>query len=344
MIELISPIQDAVVCLQTEEQKGFFADEPKRAEMDGSFTFAWYDLQRGGTDRSIPLPVSFRWQDSEGKEPQGDERYWLLVSENADLSDALIYAAAVPACEVYNLKVGTKYFWCVQRNGKRSETASFRTEMTLPRCIRLVGNSNVRDMGGWKVDGGRIRQGLVYRGGEFELHMHMTEESMIELVRLGLRTEIDMRGEAKHNVDFTTPQLIGVKRAYIPGIPYTEVFLPEEKPAIENSFRVLADPTNYPVYFHCWGGADRAGTFAFLIGALLGMRLEDLIDDYEFTSLSIWGIRSRNYTEFRKFLDMFLALPGDSMHEKCVSFLKTHTDLTDRQIQAIYDNLVEKDG
>ena len=39
----------------------------------------------------------------------------------------------------------------------------------------------------------------------------------------------------------------------------------------------IADENRYPVYIHCTGGADRTGTLAFLINALLGVGEDDLI-------------------------------------------------------------------
>ena len=57
-----------------------------------------------------------------------------------------------------------------------------------------------------------------------------------------------------------------------------------------------------PVYVHCWGGADRTGCLCYLLGALLGMREEHLLLDYELTSLSIWGDRSRDSAQFQRFM------------------------------------------
>ena len=51
-------------------------------------------------------------------------------------------------------------------------------------------------------------------------------------------------------------------------------------------FLAFADSKEKPVYFHCWGGADRTGTVGFLLGGLLGMSYTDLIIDYELTSFS----------------------------------------------------------
>ena len=217
MIKLISPGDGQEISLQTEIQKQFFADELHRAQMDGALTFQWYDLKRQGEDHSAPAPVVFSWQESEcGNEHAA---YYLLVSEHADMRAAWYYVTEQTEHAVYNLKVNTAYYWCVQRNGKRSKIASFKTADTLPRCIKIDHISNVRDMGGYRVKGGRIRQGLLYRGGEFELHLQLCDKGARELLRLGVRTELDMRGEARGQVDFTTAEAIGIARIYVPNEP-----------------------------------------------------------------------------------------------------------------------------
>jgi hypothetical protein len=74
------------------------------------------------------------------------------------------------------------------------------------------------------------------------------------------------------------------------------------------------------------------------------MRYEDLIDEYEFTGLSIWGVRSRNYQGFQAFLKGFMDLPGMTLQEKACAFLMQYAGLTREQIAAIEEILVEKDG
>ena len=48
----------------------------------------------------------------------------------------------------------------------------------------------------------------------------------------------------------------------------------------------LANADEKPVYYHCYGGADRTGTIGFMLGAILGMSYSDLIIDYESTTFS----------------------------------------------------------
>lgn len=344
MLNLLYPAKNSTVSLQTTAQKIFIDEENKRAEMDGNLTFRWYDLEKEGTDCTIPLPVTFSWKYTAESEEESEASYYLLVSENYDMSNSWVFITKDSLYDVYNLKVGTTYFWCVQRNGKRSDIYSFRTHLSLPRCLKISNVSNVRDIGGYSVCGGKIRQGLVYRGGEFELHMHLSDEGANELHRLGIQTELDMRGEAEGKVDFTTAQTIGLKRIFVPSVPYQHVFNKDYLECVVNFFKVFAKKSNYPIYFHCWGGADRTGTFAFILGAFLGMSLKDLIYEYEFTSLSVWGIRSRNYSDFQEFFKQFMSLSGDTLQEKGETFLRKYAHLTDKQLENIYNFLVEKES
>ncbi len=343
MLELTSPPKGATVSLQTSAQKTFTEEEERRANMDGALTFRWYALEKEGTDRSLPLPVTFSWEETldEG-ETETAADYYLLISEHEDMREPWVYITGERSQEVYNLKVGTEYFWCVQKEGCRSAVSSFKTTLTLPRFLKIDAVSNVRDMGGYAVEEGHIRQGLVYRGGEFELHMHLSREGAEELRRVGMRTDLDMRGEAIGKVDFATSEAVGMTRVFVPSVPYADVFLPEHRPAVKKFYKVFADPKSYPIYYHCWGGADRTGTFAFILGAFLGMRYEDLIYEYEVTSLSIWGLRSRNYAGFKDFLALFMALPGESLREKATAYLKKYASMTDKQLATVYDLMVEK--
>lgn len=343
MLTLKKPLYGERVSLRTDEQERFVRDEESRAKMDGTPTFKWNGLEKLGVDRTLPLPVSFSWEMTRERK-SAEVYYYLLLSEKEDMSQALVYITKDTAFDVYNLKVGTQYYWCVQINGKRSEVFTFNTLPTLPRCLKIDSIPNVRDIGGYEVTDGRIRQGMVYRGSELETHAILAPSGAKELCRLGIKTEIDMRGEAIGVVDRTTAECLGMKRILVPTVPYTEAFAPRQRKAWRKLYKVFADPKSYPIYFHCWGGADRTGTVALILGAFLGVRYEDLIYDYEFTSLSVWGVRSRNYAEFQRFLEMLGSLSGNTLSEKARTFLKDYAGLTDKQLITIYDTLVEKAG
>jgi protein tyrosine/serine phosphatase len=60
---------------------------------------------------------------------------------------------------------------------------------------------------------------------------------------------------------------------------------------------VLADESNYPIFFHCAIGTDRTGTLAYLINGLLGVPEEDLYYDYCFSNFG--AIYTDNAPELR---------------------------------------------
>ena len=189
---------------------------------------------------------------------------------------------------------------------------------------------------------GKIRQGLLYRGSEFEIHSHPTEAGAAAIRALRIRTDLDLRGEAKGKVLFPTSALFGMKYILLPSVPYTHVFSEKYRKNTRRFFTILAQKKNYPIYAHCWGGADRTGTLFFLLGAFLGMSKEELIYEYEFTSLSCWGTRTRNHPPFMEFLRTFEALNGNSYEEKATFFLHSILGLTEKQTDTIKDIFVPK--
>ena len=62
---------------------------------------------------------------------------------------------------------------------------------------------------------------------------------------------------------------------------------------IKQLFEAFAQADQHPVYYHCYGGADRTGVVGFMLGAVLGMSYTDLVIDFELTSYS--SNPSRNY-------------------------------------------------
>ena len=73
---------------------------------------------------------------------------------------------------ITNLKVGMDYSWSITAIAGEKEHSSrqsdFSTKDGVARFISIDGLSNVRDCGGWTgLDGKKIKQGLLYRGEEF---------------------------------------------------------------------------------------------------------------------------------------------------------------------------------
>lgn len=348
MLNLISPKEGEEVSLATVCQEMFCSPEEyeRRKTIDGSNTNAWYALERSGGDRSTPSPVHFEWHFEEDPVTPDDQRgglFYLLVSKQPDLSAPIVTATAGMQADVWNLEIGAKYWYCVQKEGKRSEIRSFRTRLLAPRCLLVEGVSNFRDLGGYPVGDRRIRQGLLIRGGEPDIHMHITEQGLRRLQALGIRTELDLRGMPPIYIDHAITPLYGIRRVLIPVRPYEEIFADDQIEGWHAVFQLLADPANYPIYHHCWGGADRGGSLAFLVGALLGMT-EDWLDfDYEYTSLAIWGIRTRNFEPYVQMKKTLRTYPGSTLQEQVASFLKLRWGVTEEEISSIRSILLGRD-
>jgi protein-tyrosine phosphatase len=293
-------------------QRYYWPDDEERAGADAGEAgsslspIRWGDLHAYGQDRSVPAGVLFSWDPIAPL--TSAIRYDLRISQKPDFRESLVLKDLVePRVEVLHLHIATRYYWKVtaQEDGVRimdSPVWAFLTHDATPRWISVPGITNVRDLGGWPLPGGRrVRQGLIYRSSEMNSHVVITEEGKrILTYSLGIRTDLDLRGPPEEVQPVLDPKR--VEWINIPVLPYDAIGDPRFLPAYRLLFQLFADVSKYPLLFHCWGGADRAGTVAFLLSALLGKSLPHLIRDYELTSLSVWGERSRWSDEFQRLM------------------------------------------
>ena len=195
---------------------------------------------------------------------------------------------------VSNLYTGTVYFWRVtalraEGDVVISDVSSFTTATDAVRWIAVEGVRNVRDIGGWTG----LNQGMVYRGSEMNpVASHglaITDAGRAVMQKeLGIKTDLDFRA-ASENGSAASPIGEGVRWCNKPIGGFLSAF--------SDSYRLVlkefADPDNYPIYMHCWGGADRTGTVAMVLEGLCGVKEEDLAADLELTSFSSFGYRYR---------------------------------------------------
>lgn len=308
MITLLKPQNGASLNLLTEEQKAFIANEDARSKVDGGTTFKWNELVREGTDRSKPLSVHFEWNSD-------DKAAFLELSLSSDFSEVREYAVYGSDANIYNLLYGTVYYWRIRDiNGNISESSSFSIERTV-RFINVDGTTNVRDIGSYKnADGTYLKQGMIYRGSEFNNHVNITYDGYKALRDdLKLRTDFDMRGiKELEGIESGPVERFGGNRIICTQVGYTSIFTDVGREGLITFFETLADKSVYPLYGHCWGGADRAGSLFFFLENLLGVPYDTAILDYELTSLSIWRTRTRNYKEFIGMLDRIRIYGGSN--------------------------------
>ena len=251
----------------------------------------------GGRDLSIPRATTIEWTLDTAYPAISFDVY--LSEKRPDFSGKR-FASNIASNQLalWNLKMDTRYYWkLVVKSGGREVAESpafrFKTPALWPRWIRIDGTTNVRDIGGvTNVDGRVTRQGLVYRSSEFDSHCAITPAGTKALLDLGVRTEIDLR---LHNDGPVLPP--GIHYLNLPVSGY-DAGLQTSEASLRDIFKTLSNQENYPVIFHCWGGADRGGTVALLLEAALSWPEEMIARDYEWSSLSIWGERRRTSREY----------------------------------------------
>lgn len=189
------------------------------------------------------------------------------------------------------------------------------------RWINTPRAPNVRDLGGWPCDGGTIKYGLLYRGGEVT-----SEDRSVLVGQLGIRHDLDLRGTAEANL---TSSPLG-SDVYYTCAPQYAWYALTPVDTWKTNLREVFDAVTHgePVYFHCLVGADRTGTFACVIEALLGVSQSDIDKDYEltcfYTGTSTDALaRRRNESEWTGLINQINALTGSTFRDKVVGWVAT---------------------
>lgn len=189
------------------------------------------------------------------------------------------------------------------------------------RWINTPRAPNVRDLGGWPCDGGTIKYGLLYRGGEVT-----SEDRSVLVGQLGIRHDLDLRGTAEANL---TSSPLGSDVYYTCAPQYAWYALTPVETWVIN-LRTVFDAVTHgePVYFHCLVGADRTGTLACVLEALLGVSQSNIDKDYELTCFYTGTgtdalARRRNESEWIGLINQINALPGSTFRDKVVGWVAT---------------------
>lgn len=186
------------------------------------------------------------------------------------------------------------------------------------RWLNTPQAANVRDLGGWACDGGTVRYGLLFRGGE------VTSADRDVLVgECGVRHDLNLRGAEEAN---RTASPLGSDVWFYCPTNFVWYSLADKATWKEILLYVIEAVThNEPVYFHCSAGADRTGTVACLLEALLGMSRSDINKDYELTCFSTGtgtdaAARRRNETDWGNLIGQINAHSGSTFRDKAVNF------------------------
>lgn len=183
--------------------------------------------------------------------------------------------------------------------------------------IRVATLPNLRDLGGYPASGGRsVRRGKLYRS---VLLVHLSDEDLKQVEKLGLKTVFDLRTKAEFdaapdreigcrsvNLDVIAARegegpasllakmddpeaisaaLTGGRGAEMMRTAYRELIeLPSANRAYRTLFEALAEDDSLPALVHCTTGKDRTGWAAASILLFLGVSEQDVYHDYLLTN------------------------------------------------------------
>lgn len=275
----------------------------------------------GMNQSDFPNAIALVWGEIDGA-----ESYTLYVSEDESFdSQCVIEETENSSYDVYNLYPKRTYYWkVVADSGEESSIKYFTTKDTI-RYIYAEGGRNIRDIGGWNG----LNEGMAYRGAQLDGHdpkynACLTEKGIdVFLNDLKIKTDLDLRGDVGKNI-------LGVDQVYAAIAAYMRAFTTDVA-KYATAVRAFADINNYPIYFHCAGGADRTGTVAFIVEAIAGASEEDLSIDFELTTASRFGSHFRYNVSTFLFADVVSTMKGydgDTLQEKAENYALNTLGLT----------------
>ena len=127
---------------------------------------------------------------------------------------------------------------------------------------------------------------------------------------------------------------------------YSGMFRTSGKKTMAENFRLFCERKNYPIYFHCIGGADRTGSLAYVLNGVLGVEKEDLERDYESTFYNegnIPGVEDPKHGRGTQHFDAGFAKyvkPGDALQRRIELYL-FDCGVTEEEIAAFRSIMLE---
>jgi len=223
----------------------------------------------------------------------------LLVSDSPSFANPYTIEISSQTTLVYNL-IPQKIYWyrIVGLANEILDQGVFKT-LGHMRAIYSPNVENIRDIGGWKCEGGRLAYGKIFRGGIVD---NITEEERITLTQLvGIGTDVDLRHD---NGEASATSPLGVEAEWEEIMAYmfliTNTWAAPKGGGPNTAYyacvgnmvrRVVDNPTQGGFYYHCAAGADRTGIVIALFEGLCGVSVEDIVKDWELTTFT-------NYEKF----------------------------------------------
>ena len=322
----VEPVVDTGISIHTDLQEAYLADD-----YDNFSKYA-----TGVENLSTPKAIVLTF----GEDVIAlSSNYTVYLSESNTFTTYKTYESTTTSVSIYNLKIHTDYYWKVNNGSSESQVFTFTTISKGPRNINAGELTNVRDVGGWEIEGGYINQGLIYRTSKFNAdestELIINQDGINVFVNeLGIKTEIDLR-KVTENGDITASPLgSSVNYIFIPMNSSGNILTlnPDE---IVQVFKVFANRNNYPICFHCSIGTDRTGLIAFLLNALCGVKEADLYRDYLFSNFGNIG-SMRTPSAIKNYIKAINLKSGKTLKEKTFNYL-IGLGLTEAELNSVIE-------
>lgn len=241
------------------------------------------------------------WKASLGREPI--HVFYGLKPETIDRTAPLAVVSNRNEAMVSGLDPDKRYYFEISPAGRPGIIVALRR-------VVLEGSHNFRDMGGYRArDGRRVKWGKLFRSDALS---RLSEPDLRVLEQIGLKSVIDFRSrEETEKAPDILPENKGITYRHYPIQTGEMNFVTAMERLKEGDYTWLTDDymirgylkniDRYPLVwgnvidylagddvlpldFHCTGGKDRAGTFAALVLALLGVPDETIIMDHQLTN------------------------------------------------------------
>lgn len=154
----------------------------------------------------------------------------------------------------------------------------------------VPGVFNVRDVGGLPADGGRTRDGVLFRSGHLA---RLTSEGRERLAAFGIRRIVDLRDEQERRDEPSRIDGLGVETVCLPMFAGSAASFFDDDLSLDDLYRALVDGSAsrlvevvravlaaHPVLVHCTVGKDRTGLSVALVLAAAGVDEDAVVADY----------------------------------------------------------------
>jgi protein-tyrosine phosphatase len=225
----------------------------------------------------------------------------------------------------------------------------------------LEGQPNFRNLGGHPTfDGSTVVFGQVFRSGELSA---LTDADLELLQELEIRTVVDLRSEpeAKERPDRLPASTTYQPLRLLPAVDNStmeEMFrtgdfrefpswqtiyrsgIRDHSAVFSSLIRLVADPENRPLVFHCTTGKDRTGIGAALLLSILGVDWDGVVKDY-LRSNDVLAPRAGAMVDR---IAWEMAQSGRELSGEARAHLQHMMLVDDSYIAAAHDEMVALDG